>query len=193
MPRASVPSLPQERIYPVNIQYVTVRRFLSLREKVGAILGIGRFKDDRSDKQNVGHQTGFQGVSNYFKSEPFPLEDAVSGSLSKAVSHLGVKTVPIRNWDGRAESLKNIEADSILTIEITKFWTEGVPAGHETKMITSIYLVIHLGVKKLGRVFTKKVYLMKEKAVPILTRDEVEQTLNRNLNRTLDDFLSNPY
>jgi hypothetical protein len=34
---------------------------------------------------------------------------------------------------------------------------------------------------------------MKERTVPVLTPDEVEHTLNRNLSRTFDEFSSNPY
>ena len=177
----------------MNIRYQSVRQFPSLQEKIGSILGIAPFKDDRSDKLYVGRQTSFQKVSNYFKTEPLPLEKAISDSLSKAISRSGAKTVPIHNWDGKAESLKNMEADSILTMEIERFWTEGITAGRGTKAITSIYLVIHLGVKKEGKVFTRNVYVMKERTVPALTPDEVEQTLNQNLDRTLDDFLSNPY
>ena len=86
-----------------------------------------------------------------------------------------------------------MEADSILMIEIKRFWTEGITAGHGTKMITSIYLVIHLGVKKEGKVFTRNVYVMKESTVAVFTPAEVEQTLNRILTEILDNFFSNPY
>ncbi len=179
--------------YPTNIRYQSVKEFPSLQEKIGSVLGIAPFKDDRPDKPYVGHQASFRRVSNYFKSEPFPLEEAISDSFSKAISRSGVKTIPIHNWDRKAESLKNVEADSILMIEIKRFWTEGITTGRGTKVVTSIYLVIHLGVKKEGKVFTKNVYVMKERTIPVLTPDEVEQILNRNLARTFDDFLSNPY
>jgi hypothetical protein len=78
------------------------------------------------------------------------LEKAIRDSLSKAISRSGVKTVPIPNWDKEPESLKNIGADSILMIEIKRFWTEGIAVGRGTKVNTSIYLSIHLGVKKEG-------------------------------------------
>jgi hypothetical protein len=191
--RPSLPSPPLEQTHPTNVRYQSVRKFPSLQKKIGSILGIAPFKDDRSDKLYVGHQTSSQRVSNYFKNEPLPLEKTISDSLSEAISRSGVKIVPIHNWDGKAESLKNVEADSILTMEIKRFWTEGITSGRGTKVITSIYLVIHLGVKKEGKVFSRNVYVMKERTVPVLTPDEVEQTLNRNLSRTLDDFLSNPY
>ena len=192
-PRPSLPSSPVEQTYPTNVRYQSVRQFPSLPKKIGSILGIAPFKDDRSDKLYVGHQTTLQRVSNYFKIEPLPLEKAISDSLSKAISRSGVKTVPIHNWDGKAESLKNMEADSILSIELKRFWVEGITAGRGTRMITSIYLVIHLGVKKEGKVFARNVYVMKERTVAVLIPDEVEQTLNQNLSRILDDFFSNPY
>ena len=187
--------------YPTNIRYQPVRKFPSLQQKVGSILGIAPFKDDRSDKPYVGHQSSFRRVSrrpsfqtsHYFKSEPFPLEKAIRDSLSKAISRSGVKTVPIPNWDEEPESLKNTEADSILMIEIKRFWTEGIAEVRGIKVITSIYLIIHLGVKKEGKVFTRNVYVMKENTVAGLTPAEVEQTLNRILTEIFDNFFSNPY
>lgn len=179
--------------YPTNIRYQPVKEFPSLQQKIGSILGIAPFKDDRSDKPYVGHQTAFRRVSHYFKSEPFPLEKAISDSIAKAVSRSGIKTVPIPNWDREPESLKNIGADSILMIEIKRFWTEGIAAVRGTKVTTSIYLVIHLGVKREGKVFTRNVYVMKESTVAVLTPAEVEQILNRILTEILDNFFSNPY
>lgn len=179
--------------YPTNIRYQPVKEFPSLQQKVGSLLGIAPFKDDRSDKPYVGHQSSFRRVSHYFKSEPFPLEKAISDSLSKALSRFGVKTVPIPHWDREPESLKNTEADSILTIEIKRFWTEGIAEVRGTRVITSIYLGIYLGVKKEGKVFTRNVYVMKENTVAGLTPAEVEQILNRILTEILDNFFSNPY
>ena len=179
--------------YPTNIQYQHVKEFPSLQQKIGSILGIAPFKDDRSDKPYVGHQTAFRRVSHYFKSEPFPLEKAISDSIAKAVSRSGIKTAPIPNWDKEPKSMKNIGADSVLMIEIKRFWTEGIAAVRGTRVITSIYLDIHLGVKKEGKVFTRNVYVMKESTVAGLTPTEVEQILNRILTEILDNFFSNPY
>ena len=78
-------------------------------------------------------------------------------------------------------------------LQIKRFWTEGIAAGRGTRVVTSVYLVIHLGVKKESKVFTRNVYVMEESTVAGFTPAEVEQTLNRILNRTLDDFLSDPY
>jgi len=78
-------------------------------------------------------------------------------------------------------------------IEIKRFWTEGIAEVRGIKVITSIYLIIHLGVKKEGKVFTRNVYVMKENTVAGLTPAEVEQTLNRILTEIFDNFFSNPY
>jgi len=180
-------------IYPTNIRYQPIKEFPSLQQKIGFIFGIAPFKDERPDKPYIGHQTSFRRVPHYFKSEPFPLEKAISESLSQAVSRSGVKTVPISEWDGKPESLKNIEADSILMIEIKRFWTEGTAAVRGTKVSTSIYLVIYLGVKKEGRVFRRDVYAIKESAVARLTPPAVEQMVNQILTEILDAFFSNPY
>jgi len=179
--------------YSTNIRYQPIKEFPSFQQKIGSIFGIAPFKDNRPDKLYIGHQTSFRRVSHYFKSGPFPLEKAISDSLSKAVSRSGVRTVPISNWDREPESLKNIEADSILLIEIKRFWTEGIAAVRGTRVITSIYLVIHLGVKKEGKVFRRNVYAMKESTVARLTPAGVEQMVNQILTEILDNFFSNPY
>ena len=187
--------------YNTNIRYQPRREFPSLRQKIGSILGVAPFKDERSDKPYIGHQTAFRAVSvrrsiqtsDYFRSEPFPLEKAISDSLSEAASRSNVKTVPFPNWDREPESLKNIPADSILMIEIKSFWTEGIAAGRGTKEIASIYLRIQLGVKKEKKFFTRNVYARKESTATQMTSAEVEQILNPMLTEILDNFFSNPY
>ena len=84
-------------------------------------------------------------------------------------------------------------ADSILRIEIKRFWTEGIAAVRGIKVIASIYLNIQLGVKKEEKIFTRNVYEMRESTVARLTSAEVEQILNQMLTEILDNFLSNPY
>ena len=75
--------------YPTNIQYQPIREFSSLQQRIGSTLGIAPFKDDRSDKLYIGHEASFRrSISQYFKSEPVPLEKAISDSLVKAVSRL---------------------------------------------------------------------------------------------------------
>ena len=78
-------------------------------------------------------------------------------------------------------------------IEIKRFWAEGITAVQGTKVVTSIYLVIHLGLKREGKVFTRSVYAMKESAIGVLTPAEVELILNHTLTEILDNFFSNPY
>jgi len=179
--------------YSLHIYYQTLREISSLRQKLGGTIGIAPFQDKRSDKEYIGHHTSPRRVSNYFKSDPFPLEKAIRDSLSQALSRYGVKTVPISEWSGKQESMKNIEVDSILTIEIKRFWMEGTATQSKTKMNTSVYLVIHLGVKKAGRVFTRNVFVGKERTIARLTPEEVEQTFNQILTNIFDNFLSNPY
>jgi hypothetical protein len=121
------------------------------------------------------------------------LEKAIRDSLSQAIARSGIKTAPVPNWDRKPESLKNMGADSILMLEIKRFWTEGIPVGRGIKAVTSIYLVIYLGVKKEGKVFTRNVYAMKESTVAGMAPAEVEQIFNGILTEVLDDFFSNPY
>jgi len=179
--------------YSLHIYYQPLREFSSLRQKLGETVGIAPFQDRRSDKEYIAHYTSPRRVSNYFKSDPFPLEKAIRDSLSQAFPRYGVKTVSVSEWSGKQESMKNIEADSILAVEIKRFWMEGITTRAKTKMNTSVYLVIHLGVKKVGKVFTRNVFIAKERAIARLTPEEVEQTFNQILTNIFDNFLSNPY
>ncbi|MCJ7747400.1 MAG: hypothetical protein MUP27_06625 [Desulfobacterales bacterium] len=181
------------RTYSLYLRYQPSRDFPSLQQKIGSTLGIVPFKDERSETLYIGIHTPLQGTSSYFKSDPFPLERAIMNSLTEVLSLQGVKTVPISSWDGRPESLKTMETDSVLMIEIKKFWTEGRAVPFKTNVKMSIHFVIHLGVKKEGKVFTKNVTVEKEMTVFRLAPEKVEQTVNEILAEIFDSFFSDPY
>jgi len=186
-------SCAKARTYSLYLRYQPSKEFPSLQQKIGATLGIVPFKDERPDPLYIGIHTPFQGVSSYFKSEPFPLEKALMDSLVAVLSRQSVKTIPVSHWDGEPKSLRDMETDSILMIEIKKFWTEGRAVTFKTNVKTSIHFVIHLGVKKEGRVFTRNVTVEKEMAVFSLSPEKVEQTINEILADIFDAFFSNPY
>jgi hypothetical protein len=151
------------------------------------------FKDERPDPLYIGVHTNLQGDSSYFKSHPFPLERAIKESLSDALSRYGVKTIPISSWDGKAESLKNMETDSVLMIEIKRFWTEGKASAFRTTVKTTVQFVIHLGVKKEGKVFTRNVEVEKEMTVARSTPEKVGAMINQILTDVFDAFFFNLY
>jgi hypothetical protein len=187
-------SCAKARTYTIYLRYQPVKEFPSLQQKIGSTLGIVPLKDERPEQLYVGILTPYQGVSSYFKSEPFPLEKAMMESLTEVLSRQGVKTVPVSNWDGGPGSLKAIETDSVFTIAIKKFWIEAkedVPFKANVK--TSVHFVIYLGVKKEGKAFTKTVTVEKEMAVFRLAPDKVEQTMNGILTEVFDTFFSDPY
>jgi hypothetical protein len=133
------------------------------------------------------------GSFTYFKSEPFPLEKALTDSLSGFLLRSRIKTVPVSSWDGSAEILRTMESDSILMVEIKEFWTEGKADLFRTLSKTSIRLLIHLGVKKEGKVFSKNVELEKEVTVARLTPGRLEKMINQMLSDIFDAYFSNPY
>ena len=186
-------SCAKARTYSLYLRYQPSKEFPSLQQKIGSTLGITPFKDERLDTLYIGIHTPFQGISSYFKSDPFPLEKAIMESLVEVLSRQGVKTVPVSNWDGEPESLKTMETDSVLLIEIKRFWTEGRAVTFKTNVKTSIHFVIHLGVKKEGKVFTKNVTVEKEMTVFRLAPEKVEQTVNEILTDIFDAFFSDPY
>jgi hypothetical protein len=179
--------------YSISLRYHAIREFPSLKQKLGLTLGIAPFHDQRADTLYIGHHTPFWGISSYFKSEPFPLDKAITDALSHALSGYGVKTIPISNWDGKPESLRNIETDSVLMIEIKKFWTEGVASLFKTHVKTTVQFVIRLGVKKEGKVFTRHVEVEKEMTVARSTPEVIEKAINQILTDIFDLYLSNPY
>jgi hypothetical protein len=179
--------------FSIYLRYKPLKDFPSLQERVGSTLGIPSLKDERSYTLYIGQHTRILGGSNYFISYPFPLEKAIIESLAETLSRYGVKTVSIPNWDMKPESLKNIEADSVLMVEIKKFWTEGKSSLFGTKVKTSIQLLIHLGVKKEGKVFTRNVEVEKEMTVARLTPEKVEHMINETLTEIFDSFFSDPF
>jgi hypothetical protein len=179
--------------YSLNIRYQPVKEFPSLQQKVGATLAMAPFKDERTDTLRIGSHANFQGDFTYFRSHPFPLETAIKESLSNAFSRYGVKTISIPSWDGQPESLKNMEADSVLMIEIKRFWSDGKGAPFRTNVRTIVQMVIHLGVKKEGKVFTRNVESEKEMTVPRSTPEGVEAMINQMLTEIFDNYFSNPY
>jgi hypothetical protein len=175
------------------LRYQSLKEFPSLQTKMGSTLSMAPFKDERPGTLYIGSHTNLQGGINYFKSDPFPLEKAMMESLSNVLSHRGVKIITVSHWDGKPESLQNMEADSVLMIEIKKFWVEGKARSFRTELKSMIHFVIHLGVKREGRVFTRNVEVEKEITFPRLTPERMEQTVNEILSDIFDNFFSNPY
>jgi hypothetical protein len=86
-----------------------------------------------------------------------------------------------------------MEADSVLMIEIKRFWTDGKGAPFKTNVKTVVQLVIHLGVKKESKVFTRNVEIEREMTVPRSTPERVEAMINEILTEIFDTYFSNPY
>ena len=189
----AIPGFARGATYPLYLKYRPAKDFPSLSQKIGSNLGIAPFKDERPDTLYIGRHSPLLGSSSYFKSDPFPLERAIKESLLGPLFQYGVKTTPISNWDGQPESLKDMDTDSVLMIQIKRFWIEGSAAPFRTSVKTSIHFVIHLGVKKEGKVFTKNVEVEKEATLPRLTPEGMEKALNEILTDVFDSFFSNPY
>ncbi len=179
--------------HSLPIRYQPIREFPSLRQKIGPVLALVPFKDERPDTLYIGRHTSLQGITSFFKTDPSPLEKAIQESLSQVLSRYGIKTVSLLKWDGKPESLKDLEPDSVLMIEIKKFWVEGKAVTFRTNADTSIHLVIHLGVKREEKVFIKNVEVEKEVTLARLTPEKIEEMVNQALADIFDAFFSNPY
>jgi len=179
--------------YSIPLRYQPMKEFPSLRQKFGSTLSVAPFKDERQEKSFIGVHFPVRGSTTYFESNPSPLEKALQESLSNALSKFGMKIVPISNWDKTPESLKNIDTDSILMIEIKKFWTEGRASLFGTTIKTTVQLVIHLGVKHEGKVFMRNADIEREITVPRSTPERVEAIFNQILTDIFDAYFSSPY
>ncbi|OGP63813.1 MAG: hypothetical protein A2170_15440 [Deltaproteobacteria bacterium RBG_13_53_10] len=179
--------------YPLYLRYNPAKELPSLQQKIGTTLALAPFRDERRETLFIGIHTPFHGSSSRYKSDPSPLERAIQESLSGPLSRHKVRTVPISSWDGSPESLKKIDADSVLMIEIKKFWTEAQGDLLKTVAKTSIQLSLHLGVKKEGKVFTRNVEVEKETTAVRLTSEDLEKAINQTLTEIFDSFFANPY
>ncbi len=175
------------------IRYQPAKEFSSLQQKIGPVLAIAPFRDERADRLYIGHHLPYRGATSYFKSDPFPLEKAITDSLTSALTRNGIKIVPLSAWDGRPESLKTMESDSTLMIEIKKFWIEGRAEAFRTHVKAGIHFVIHLGVKKEGKVFTRNIEVEKDLTLARSTPEKVKEMVNQILADIFDAFFSNPY
>jgi hypothetical protein len=183
----------EAQVYSLPLRYQPTKTFPSLQQKLGSRLGIAPFKDERQEKSYIGIHFPLQGIATHFESLPMPLERALEKSLGDALSWLGVKVVSVSNWDGTPESLKDIDADSVLTIEIKKFWTEGTGSLLRANIKTAVQLEIHLGVKSEGKVFTRNIEMEKEITVLRSTPERVGAIINEILTDVFDTFFSSPY
>jgi uncharacterized lipoprotein YajG len=179
--------------YSLSLRYQPTKEFPSLQQKFGSTIGIAPFKDERQEQSHIGIHIPVRGLATHFESNPSPLEKALKESLSNALSRLGMKVVSIANWDGTPESLKNIDTDSVLMIEIKKFWTEGQASLFRTNIKTTVQLVIHLAVKHEGKVFTRNADIEKEITVPRSTPERVEVIINEVLTDIFDAYFTSPY
>jgi hypothetical protein len=181
--------------YPLSVRYEPSKgkEFPSLEQKIGPHLGLAPSKDHRVDPSRIGVHVSLGGVPTYFKSEPSPLEKALTDSLSAFLLKSGIKTLPLSPWDGNTEILKTMETDSVLMVEIREFWTEGKANLFRTTSKSSIRFLIHLGVKKEGKVFSKNVELEKEVTVARLTPARLEMMINQMLSDIFDAYFLNPY
>jgi len=181
------------RNYIVYLKYQPHGDFPSLQRQIGSTVAIAPFKDVRRYTSYIGIHTPILGPSGFYKSNPFPLERAMQDSLSQALARYGVKAVPIAAWNDKPGSLKELTTDSILMIQIDKFWTESRATLLGTTIKTSIHLVIYLGVEKENKVFTRNVDFQKEVTMVRSTPQRVERIINGMLADIFDHYFSHPY
>jgi hypothetical protein len=179
--------------YRLYLRYDPAKDFPALQEKIGMNLAVPPFKDERFDTRNIGYLAPLAGSYIYYRSEPFPLERAIRDSLSDLLSPRGIKTVPVPGWNGQPDSLKGLQADSILMVEIKKFWIEGNATLLGTDIKASVSLVIQLGVKKEGKVFTRSIDLERNMKDIRLSPPQAQKILNQMITEIFDNYFSNPY
>jgi hypothetical protein len=205
--------------YPVPFDYKRTVRFPCLQTKIGPVLGIAPCEDRRLERSYVGryaslpeaatraysqtqrlYRSRFRGngpiplpVASYLTSEPVTLGRAMERLISKAISQSGVQTVSVPAWDRKVESMGGLALDSVLGIIIKTFWVEAKMSPLQTKVNLSIHLISHLGVRRLGRVFTKNVVIEKNVTFGALGPLELAQLVNRTASDALESVLRDAY
>jgi hypothetical protein len=114
------------------------------------------------------------GSYTYFKSDPSPLEKAIHDSLLRVLPPYGVKVVSVPSWDGSPESLASLETDSILFIEIKKFWIEGHASLTGTKVRVQPHC-LSFRCEKGRKVFTRNVELEREVTLARFTAENARK------------------
>ena len=174
----------------VPIRYQPMGKLLFVSAKTGSTLGLCPFRDGRPDRKHIGHTVSHRRVTTYFECTPSPLGRAIRETLTQSLSRPGVRIIPIPDWDGGQESLKGIQADSVLLVDIERFWIEGRAVPRGMHLSASIYLTFHLGLKREGKVLTQRAYSSKERLFNPWTPEIAEQMINHALTETLDSFFS---
>ncbi len=178
---------------PLNIQYQPERQFPDLQQKIGTTLAVTPVKDMRQDPSYLGIHATLTGDIEYYKSATLPLDEMVMESLSKILPPYGVKLVPLPRWDGNPDSLKEIDADSVMMIEIRKFWAKSKTEVWGGEMNISVQFLIYLGVKKENKVFTRNFQVDRSDTTLRVTPKWMEEAINPILTQIFDSFFSNPY
>lgn len=181
--------------YALYLRYDPGKELSSLPQKLGSTMTLTPFKDHREEKSLIGVYRPLGGKPYYFTSQPFPLEKAVWEAVSQTLSQKGIKVTSAPEWRGEAESLSTLETDSIMSLEIKQFWSEANASLFMPRIFTRVSFVIQLGVKKEGKVFTRKVDFEKEMSFPIWEwdREQMARMVNQVLTTVFDEFFSNPY
>jgi hypothetical protein len=178
----------KQEIHSINFRYQDAKQNLSLDQNIGLTIAVAPFSDSRRGRQYIGHHMSARNISSYFRSEPFPLEKAIREFFFDGLSNSGIQPIFVPRWDGKRETLKDLETDSILRINIRRFWVEAVTVGRRTRVKTSFYFGIILGVKKENRVFTQNVYIGKERLDDKFTPERLEHFINLTLSNVFYDF-----
>jgi len=179
--------------FSLPLGYQSTREIPSLGSKFGSSLGLAPFKDRRPEKLYIGIHTPYTGMPNHFRSDPFPLEKALQEAIGEGLSRRDVKVVRVSEWDRSPESMKGLETDSVLAMDIDRFWIEGTASLFRTNVKTFVQLAIHLGVKKEGQVYTKRVEFERETTVASLKPEKAQEMINQVISEGLDTYLMNPY
>ncbi len=179
--------------YPVALRYQPLDSFANLKQKLGPTAAIAPFNDTRMEKLYIGISFPLSGSVFRFQTHPLPLDQSLQAIVSDVLARHGIKTVSIPAWDGNPESLKDIKTDSVILIDIRDFWLEGKGGVLGTNVKIAVHLIIHLGIKKENKVFTRNVDTEKEMTVTRLTPEKVEEIVDQVTSEIFDAFFSNPY
>jgi hypothetical protein len=173
-------------------RYQPASSFPDLPQKTGSTLGLAPVQDERPDPLYVGLHDPYSGRFSYFKSTP-ELKEAIRQSLVQMLPPYGISVVSLPAWDWTPASLRDLNVDSALLVEIKRLWIEGKGSLLATDVRASARLLFHLGVKKEMKVFTRNIEVDKEMSMTRFTPEAAEEIVNQMLAEMFDAYFSKPY
>ncbi|MFH1625535.1 MAG: hypothetical protein ABID54_10345 [Pseudomonadota bacterium] len=183
------------RIYLVNLKYLPEKTTgQAIRRDKPLTVGVQTFEDLRTKKDDVGRRVRLQGQVDVFRSDPVPINEAVTQAVRDYLKSRGYRVVDIQNWDLSPEGLSAIPENihRVIGGKVEALWTEAESFLTHTKIKSRVKLLVCIGKVEKRKVITREVESTPEMTEILFSPGTVGKSLNETtiqvIERTLDDL-----